>query len=326
MNKKTLTILIIVLVLLAGAVTTIVLVKSNSNKKGSGASDTLSQDSLLQDTGAGIPDSIVKVDSATGEVVVIKQEPEPDYLVMVNGHKITEDDFNTVLKRLSKDAADVYRKRPKGLLEDLVTEELILEEAERRGLGKRSEKTSSELYSALEKQVTSAVSVSESEIREYYEEHKSEMSGASFEQARSGIELFLKNQGETRAFDDLISSLRASVEISWNTVWLARHTADDPLNKALATGRPVVVDFGRGSCIPCKKMMPILQELQKEYKGKAEVLILDLDEYYDLARSVGIRVIPTQIFYDRSGNEVSRHVGFMEKQAIVDQLAKMGVN
>jgi len=102
--------------------------------------------------------------------------------------------------------------------------------------------------------------------------------------------------------------------------------AADPISQALATGRPVLADFGRSTCIPCKKMLPILTALKKEYAGRAEVLIIDIDEHMELTQSVGIRVIPTQIFYDSKGNEVSRHVGFMGKDALVAQLAKMGVN
>lgn len=102
-------------------------------------------------------------------------------------------------------------------------------------------------------------------------------------------------------------------------------TATDPLSRALATGRPVLADFGRGTCIPCKKMAPILAELKEEYAGKAEILVLDIDEYMELTRSVGIRMIPTQIFYDAQGNEVTRHVGFMAKEDIVAQLQSMGV-
>lgn len=101
--------------------------------------------------------------------------------------------------------------------------------------------------------------------------------------------------------------------------------ATDPISRAIATGRPVLADFGRGTCIPCKKMAPILAELKGEYSGRVEVLVLDLDEYYDLARQVGIQMIPTQIFYDTNGNEVARHIGFMEKDSIIAQFTRMGV-
>jgi thioredoxin 1 len=102
-------------------------------------------------------------------------------------------------------------------------------------------------------------------------------------------------------------------------------TASDPISRAKAFGRPVLVDFGRGTCIPCKNMAPILAELKEEYAGRVEVLVLDLDEYYELARSVEIRMIPTQIFYDTKGEEVARHIGFMEKDSIIAQFARMGI-
>jgi thioredoxin 1 len=101
--------------------------------------------------------------------------------------------------------------------------------------------------------------------------------------------------------------------------------ASDPISRAIATGRPVLVDFGRGTCIPCKKMAPILAELKEEYAGRAEVLVLDLDEYYELARKVEIKMIPTQIFYDTKGSEVARHIGFMEKDSVIAQFARMGI-
>jgi thioredoxin 1 len=101
--------------------------------------------------------------------------------------------------------------------------------------------------------------------------------------------------------------------------------ADNPLDHALATGRPVVADFGRGMCVPCKMMKPILDELGGQYKSRAEVLIIEIDDYPDVTRRVGIRAIPTQIFYDSDGNEVYRHEGFMPREDIVAKLAEMGV-
>ena len=94
----------------------------------------------------------------------------------------------------------------------------------------------------------------------------------------------------------------------------------NPLQAALQTGRPVVADFGKGTCVPCKMMAPILEDLKQEYKGKAEVIFIDIREYPSLTREVGIRVIPTQIFYSASGQEVKRHTGFMDKSAIVQEI------
>ena len=89
---------------------------------------------------------------------------------------------------------------------------------------------------------------------------------------------------------------------------------------------PTLVDLGKGTCIPCKKMKPILEELTVEYKGRAIVKVIDLRYEPQEARKYGIRLIPTQIFYDAEGNEVYRHEGFMDKQSIKSKFAEMGVN
>jgi thioredoxin 1 len=94
----------------------------------------------------------------------------------------------------------------------------------------------------------------------------------------------------------------------------------NPLQTALQAGRPVVADFGKGTCVPCKMMAPILEDLKQEYKGKAEVIFIDIREYPGLTRDVGIRVIPTQIFYSSSGKEVKRHTGVMDKSALVQEI------
>ena len=99
----------------------------------------------------------------------------------------------------------------------------------------------------------------------------------------------------------------------------------DNLNTVLKSGIPVLAEFGRGTCIPCKQMKPILENLAAEYKGKLYVAIISVDDYYDLTVKSGIMAIPTQIFYDGSGKEVARHIGFYAKADIVTQLKKMGI-
>lgn len=87
-----------------------------------------------------------------------------------------------------------------------------------------------------------------------------------------------------------------------------------------------MVDLGAKSCIPCKMMAPILEKLDKDYKGKAAILFIDVWKDPDQAKRFGIQTIPTQIFYDKQGKEVLRHSGFMGEETIVTQLKKMGVN
>ena len=61
---------------------------------------------------------------------------------------------------------------------------------------------------------------------------------------------------------------------------------------------PKLLDFGRGVCIPCKKMAPILKELSEEYKDRVVIKIIEIDQERELTEANKIRLIPTQIFFD----------------------------
>lgn len=90
-------------------------------------------------------------------------------------------------------------------------------------------------------------------------------------------------------------------------------------------GMVTMVDIGAKKCIPCKMMAPILEELEKEYQGRAAIMFIDVWVDASQGKRFGIRTIPTQIFYDREGKEVLRHEGFMDKKTIVAELQKLGV-
>ncbi|MFA6898656.1 MAG: thioredoxin family protein [Desulfurivibrionaceae bacterium] len=99
---------------------------------------------------------------------------------------------------------------------------------------------------------------------------------------------------------------------------------------AASTPAPVpdtvtMVDLGATSCIPCKMMAPIIEELEAEYRGKAAIIFIDVWKNPDAGKKFKVSMIPTQIFFDRAGNEVYRHSGFMDKKTIIAQLAQMGV-
>jgi len=88
---------------------------------------------------------------------------------------------------------------------------------------------------------------------------------------------------------------------------------------------PALIDIGAGTCIPCKMMAPILEELKKELAGKIVVQFLDLNKNPKFAQEYRIRVMPTQIFYDASGKELFRHEGFYSKEDILGKWAELGI-
>lgn len=106
---------------------------------------------------------------------------------------------------------------------------------------------------------------------------------------------------------------------------LAGETREDVIPPVPTPGMVTMVDIGAHKCIPCKMMAPIIAELQKEYAGRASVIFIDVWEHREQGSRFGIRAIPTQIFYDKAGKEVSRHMGFMDKESIVDVFKQLGV-
>ncbi len=97
------------------------------------------------------------------------------------------------------------------------------------------------------------------------------------------------------------------------------------VRRALSSGKPSIIDFGAKYCKSCKKMKPILDSLAVEYQGKANVIFVDVKEEQDVPGKYHIQMIPTQVFFDRSGKEVKRHMGFMDKAAIQANLQELGV-
>lgn len=97
------------------------------------------------------------------------------------------------------------------------------------------------------------------------------------------------------------------------------------VNQALSSGKPTVIDLGARTCIPCKKMAPILESLSGEYRGKASVLFIDVHKDQAAAQKFRIQMIPTQIFFNTQGKEVKRHIGFMDKSDILKELKAAGL-
>jgi len=93
-----------------------------------------------------------------------------------------------------------------------------------------------------------------------------------------------------------------------------------------SAGLPRLLDLGSVSCIPCKMMAPILEELKEECAGWLEVEFVDVMANPEAARAYKISIIPTQIFFDASGKERFRHEGFFAKEDILATWKELGVD
>jgi peptidylprolyl isomerase len=140
------------------------------------------------------------------------------------------------------------------------------------------------------------------------------------EVSETKVKLDANNQlaGQTLVFDIKLVEIKKSKAS-------ASAIPSMPLEQALANGRPTLAEFGSDTCVPCKQMKPILEQLTIEYKDRLNVVIVDVYEQKPLSQQYNIMAIPTQIFFDGNGREVTRHVGFWAKEEIIAQIKKMGI-
>lgn len=87
----------------------------------------------------------------------------------------------------------------------------------------------------------------------------------------------------------------------------------------IAEGKPVLIDFWATWCGPCKRLGPVLEEISKEFEGKAIVAKCDIEENTDLTDKFGIMSVPTVVFF-KDGVEVGRQVGVAAKSVYTDKL------
>ena len=85
------------------------------------------------------------------------------------------------------------------------------------------------------------------------------------------------------------------------------------------------IELGADKCIPCKAMQPIMKEIAAEYEGQVQVVFYDVWKNPEPGRKYGIQLIPTQVFIDKTGKEIFRHVGLFPKAELVAFLKKQGV-
>jgi thioredoxin 1 len=100
-------------------------------------------------------------------------------------------------------------------------------------------------------------------------------------------------------------------------------SAAAPVTHAPTSGLPLLLDLGSTTCIPCKELAPILDQLTVELRGKVDIKFIDVTKQPQAADTYAINVIPTQIFFDAQGKELFRHEGFIPKADILAKLHEL---
>ena len=279
---------------------------------------------------------LVLVVCVFGYLKLFAWNPERQKLAQINARTISVAQFGRELEKIPSPYKEMLQEEPKQFLDQLVLQEILLQEAERQGVksdanAKPEEKDSSQIQNLLKKEVIDKVKVNKEEIEILYKEHQSKMGKKRLDEVAPVLEELIRDAKGKEKVEEYITSLRekAKVEIDESRLKGVTATAPDTntseeFNKAIKSGKPLLVDFGANNCVPCRQLRPILKDIGKEQSGKAEVLIIDVYKFKSLAAEHKIQVVPTLIFFDKTGKEVYRHMGAWDKESIVKKLAEIG--
>jgi thioredoxin 1 len=97
---------------------------------------------------------------------------------------------------------------------------------------------------------------------------------------------------------------------------------------AVAGKKVTFIELGSVKCVPCRAMVPVMEEVETKYADQVAVVFYDVwtKEGEPYGAKYRIRVIPTQIFLDADGKEYFRHEGFFPYEELVKILEQGGVN
>ena len=90
----------------------------------------------------------------------------------------------------------------------------------------------------------------------------------------------------------------------------------------VASNKSLMIDFWATWCGPCRMLAPTVDAIASEYEGKVAVGKCDVDDAQELAIQLGIRNIPTLVFF-KDGKVVDRLVGLVSKQDIEKKLVEI---
>jgi len=270
--------------------------------------------------------------------------PSRQTLAQVNDENITVEQFNKEVVKTEDPLREMFQEEPLQFLEGMIVKRLLLQEAKKQGLSapvKTFKDTAKDSLSPeetlviafMEKKFSSPPEVTRKEIEEFYSMFKDRMGGKPLNQVAPILEQIIREGKQRERVEQFIKELRntAKIEIDQDrikkiSVKPPESNTDEDFKKAIASGKPVLVDFGANSCVPCRQLRPILKEINKEYSEKASVLVIDVYKYQGLAGQYKIQLIPTLVFFDSKGKEVFRHVGVLDKKTIVAKLKEIGMS
>ncbi len=272
------------------------------------------------------------------------QNPSRQILAKVNDEKITVKQFNKEVAKVEPPLIrDMFREDPGKLLDRMIVKALLLQEAKKQGVSapvqtykdaaqKPLSSDESIIVEFVGKKFSAPPEVKREEVEGFYKTYKDRMGGKPLKEVAPAIEQYIREAKRQDILEQYLVELRKNAKVDIDQGRLQKMAAKPPemnteedFKKALTSGKPVLVDFGANSCLPCRQMRPVLKEVSTEYSEKARVLVIDAYKNQNLAQEYKVFMLPTLVFFDSKGKEAFRNVGVMEKEKIIGKLKEIGM-
>ncbi len=121
---------------------------------------------------------------------------------------------------------------------------------------------------------------------------------------------------------------RAAIILTLATLLVAAtgsHAADPLGEAARKAGRPLVADFGQNLCKQCVLQSEAMDKFRNAVGDRIDTRFVHVVKEAELTAPYKIVLIPTLIFYDRTGKEVFRQVGYMPFEDMMSKAGKLGL-
>ena len=252
-------------------------------------------------------------------------------ILRTDGLTIKDKDVAEEISKAPPQMQAQFKKNAFFVLEDMTTRKLLVLLAKAKAPEQKKDAPVSaerELVQKYLKEVVAKVEVSDAEVTEFYQNNKDACGGATLAQVKDQLRQYVLQEKQQKAVYEHICTLGQRMLLEVSAAWTKEQSIlarDNPVDKARASGKPSLVDFGATGCRPCDMLAPILEALKEKYAGKLNVLFIHIVQEQILATRYGIQTIPAQVFFDKNGKEVFRHIGFFPQDEIEKKLAELGL-
>ena len=253
---------------------------------------------------------------------------KPETLAETGGTQITGAQLQSMISELPPEFLPQLKKNLIFLLEQRVAKTVLIQEAKSAGVPTEGA-ADEDVIQALALHVTQSATVPDEDIQKFFDSNKAMIGEAPYEEVKEPIRAMLLQEKQQEALNAYLEQLERRVDIRVNRDWFeeqSRLARDNPVDKARSSGRPSVIQFDAATSPPGEMMLPFLEGLQKKHPETLNVVFVNLGEEQILGARYGIREAPTQVFYDKSGKEISRNAGTFSEEELAQQVAKIGVN